>query len=792
LGLGKSVAISDDTIIVAGDHTIAEVFVRTETGWEHQAAIEGSNTAHRQEWVGQDIIVAISNDTIVIGDKGDNSNATGVNGDHNDLSHGSGAAFVFIREEGNWFQQAYLKASNTEVMDPLGSQDHFGYSVAISGDTIVVGSGDDSDAIGVNGDQHNNYALSSGAAYVFERAGTNWRQQAYLKASNTSIFSQFGRFVAISNDLIVVSGTKQTYVFQEKEAWKQVALLQKPSQAFSGNTVYAKRIIYSLNPNDFIETPIEPTQISGFAWLDNNSNGLQDVGEPGLVQAVSGIDRLSFTLYRRLPYSNDIEKEPFKVVSLGKDSRYVFENILSGNYYLCASKDFVDYNLSVTRANAGDDAIDSDFDFSPCTLLTVGKLDSRQNQFDLGFTGESINPIDPANPVAGNQVKGFVWLDNNGDGLQNPGEPGLTQRAQGLGATSIALYPDGSINPVDVVFLDENSRGHYAFTNVVAGNYYICASSDFLGLGLTVTTQDAGDDAIDSDFDSDPCAYNITVSDTQGFDVDLGLVGGPLDPAPNGNLNEITVKTNTLLINHQWRLANNLGDSSDSVAFFSAPSNNGAQRGVVRMKRTDNSTQFKFQEWSNLDSFHTNETINIVSIPQGNWNAGNTQIEVGRSDLNGTGQWKTIHFATTFSTPPAVILSLQTANGGDAVDVHVRNITTGSMQVALYEEERGMSSGHLTETVGYLLVSSDSAAFDLGNADSTHIELPFQTTGVQVNHNWKTIGAGYQVRLEEDQTRDQETFHTNETVHVIKVNDFYLTQIASAVGGNPSVLRSRQ
>ncbi len=309
---------------------------------------------------------------------------------------------------------------------------------------------------------------------------------------------------------------------------------------------------------------------------------------------------------------------------------------------------------------------------------------------------------------------------------------------------------------------------------------------------MTVTTQDAGDDATDSDFDSDPCAYNITVSDTQGFDVDLGLVGGPLNPAPNGDLNEITVKTNTLLINHQWRSAHNLGSSSAPVVFFSAPSNNGPQRGVVRMKRADNSTQFKFQEWSNLDGVHTNEAINIVSFPQGNWSAGNTQIEVGRSDINGTGQWKTIHFATAFTTPPAVILSLQTAIGGDAVDVHVRNITTESMQIALYEEERSMSSGHLTETVGYLLVSSDRAAFDLGNTDSTHIELPFQSTGVNINHNWKTIGADYQVRLEEDQTRDQETFHVNETVHVIKVNDFYLTQIASAVGGDPSVLRSRQ
>ena len=77
-------------------------------------------------------------------------------------------------------QQAYLKASNT------GASDYFGYSVAVSGDTVVVGAiSEASNATGVNGNQSDNSAPDSGAAYVFVRSGTNWSQQAYLKASNT-------------------------------------------------------------------------------------------------------------------------------------------------------------------------------------------------------------------------------------------------------------------------------------------------------------------------------------------------------------------------------------------------------------------------------------------------------------------------------------------------------------------------------------------------------------------------------------------------------------------------------
>src|SRR6266498_2081113 len=76
-------------------------------------------------------------------------------------------------------QQAYLKTSIT------GANDYFGYAVAVSGDTVVVGSPqEDSKARGVNGDESDNSSPGSGAVYVFVRSGTNWIQQAYLKASN--------------------------------------------------------------------------------------------------------------------------------------------------------------------------------------------------------------------------------------------------------------------------------------------------------------------------------------------------------------------------------------------------------------------------------------------------------------------------------------------------------------------------------------------------------------------------------------------------------------------------------
>jgi hypothetical protein len=145
--------------------------------------------------------VAVSGDTVVVGAGGEQSNATGVNGNPSDNSaDGAGAAYVFVRTGGTWTQQAYLKASNTDGFD------FFGTSVAVSGDTVVVGaSGEDSNAAGVNGDQSDNSASLAGAAYVFVRTGGTWSQQAYLKASNSGQGDQFGGAVAVSGDTVVVA-----------------------------------------------------------------------------------------------------------------------------------------------------------------------------------------------------------------------------------------------------------------------------------------------------------------------------------------------------------------------------------------------------------------------------------------------------------------------------------------------------------------------------------------------------------------------------------------------------------
>jgi hypothetical protein len=183
------------------------VFRRSGSSWTQEAYLKASNTGANDRFGAS---VAISGDTIAIGAASEDSAATGVNGSApgqgDNSTFSAGAVYVFRRSGTSWAQEAYVKASNT------GASDVFGCSVALSGDTLVVGaSGEDSAAIGVDGASPgpgDNSKEDSGAAYIFRRAGT-WAQEAYLKASNTGASDGFGENVAIWLDTVVVGASSE-------------------------------------------------------------------------------------------------------------------------------------------------------------------------------------------------------------------------------------------------------------------------------------------------------------------------------------------------------------------------------------------------------------------------------------------------------------------------------------------------------------------------------------------------------------------------------------------------------
>jgi hypothetical protein len=163
---GYSVAISGTTAVVsapgfAKNAGRAYIFARTPTGWKQAAELKGSDTV-AGDYFGDSL--AISGATTFVGADGHAKSA--------------GRAYVFTNVATGWEQVAELKGSDTVAGDG------FGYAVAISGTTVIVGAPD--------------HAKDAGRAYVFTDATAGWKQAAELKGSDTVANNGFGVSVAIS------------------------------------------------------------------------------------------------------------------------------------------------------------------------------------------------------------------------------------------------------------------------------------------------------------------------------------------------------------------------------------------------------------------------------------------------------------------------------------------------------------------------------------------------------------------------------------------------------------------
>ncbi|WP_137920874.1 integrin [Hydrogenophaga sp. 2FB] len=174
------------------------VFRHNGTAWSQQAYVKAS-TIDTPDQFGASVALSANGDTLAVGAINESSNAIGIGGNQGNDPAGTnaGAAYVFVRTAGLWSQQAYVKASNT------GKDDFFGTGVALSADgnrLAVSALAEASNATGLNGNQLDNSATEAGAAYVFARSGVNWRQLAYVKASNTRSNSWFGYAMSLSGD----------------------------------------------------------------------------------------------------------------------------------------------------------------------------------------------------------------------------------------------------------------------------------------------------------------------------------------------------------------------------------------------------------------------------------------------------------------------------------------------------------------------------------------------------------------------------------------------------------------
>ena len=218
---GTSVAIDGDTAVVGADRANSRkgsvyIFTRESTGnWTQQAELEGEVAGDQFGWS-----VAVDGDTVVVG-----AHAYDGEDDEGNTLTNSGAVYVFTKptSSGGWADTIAEPVTLTATTPEEYA--FFGGSVALAGNTLAIGSRL-YDAGG---------RLGAGAAYVFTKSGTTWSQAAKLTASTSLQLAYLGYSLAVDGDTVLVGAYGDDTVFGELGSGSAYVFDKPPGGWTDGN-----------------------------------------------------------------------------------------------------------------------------------------------------------------------------------------------------------------------------------------------------------------------------------------------------------------------------------------------------------------------------------------------------------------------------------------------------------------------------------------------------------------------------------------------------------------------------
>ena len=240
-------------------------------------------------------------------------------------------------------------------------------------------------------------------------------------------------------------------------------------------------------------------------WLDANGNGVQDVGEPGIPGVQVTATWLGFDGV--LGGGDDVT---YTTTTDTINGNYLFSNLPAGKYVVSVNPATLPANFVQTFD------LNGPLDNSATRTLAVNE---NAVDVDFGYRGQA-------------SVGDRVWDDANGNGVQDPGEPGVLNAAVQLRTPG----PDGVLNTADdIVFTTTtNAAGNYLFSGVP-----VYTAADTMRVTVTSVPAEFTTQTYDLDGLGTPNQADFTLAPTQNrVDVDFGYRG-------NGSLaGDVYVDTN--------------------------------------------------------------------------------------------------------------------------------------------------------------------------------------------------------------------------------------------------------
>ncbi|MBV7328001.1 hypothetical protein KFU94_07020 [Chloroflexi bacterium TSY] len=262
----------------------------------------------------------------------------------------------------------------------------------------------------------------------------------------------------------------------------------------------------------------QPVGVGGTVWFDKDADGLYEpkFGEIGISQVVVSLFHGETGLPVMEPASPEIPRQ----TETNQRGDYLFSGLEPGVYFVSFDLDTLPNSMLVTERNVGqNDFVDSDVEpatgqSDPTEMLHELAVDLS---LDMGVYGAI---------TVGNRV----WVDDNYNGIQDPGERGLPNVKATLYSAGTNATVDNPLNPGTPLTTLTREDGLYTFSGLPVGGYFVEFDLDTLPSGFAVTHQNAGgSDGADSDADPISGRTGLT-GKLNGGDVDYSLDMGIWTP----------------------------------------------------------------------------------------------------------------------------------------------------------------------------------------------------------------------------------------------------------------------
>ena len=453
-------AIYEEPTIPASNRGAAYVFTRDGSGaWSEQAKLVADDWAQDDQF---GYSVALDGDTALIGAWYEDS----------DGYNGNGAVYVFTRDGNAWSQQAKLLAPDK------ASGDLFGWSVAVDGDTAVIGAvREDSDGFEDNG-----------AAYIFTRSGGAWSFQAKLLADDKARWDSFGNAVAVSGDTVAIGAPDHStptvpyagvvYVFtREGESWNQAVQLHALDMRYAdsfGFSVDLEGNVAVIGAPD----KASPFSSSGAAYVftrDGSGNWSQ---QAQLLGSDLGTEA---GMFARFGWSVAVDGDAAVVGSIGQDSDGVSNNGAAYVFRLDESGYWTEQARLLASDKAANDGFGWVTDISGATII-VGAPSKAYYAPGGDYTGAAY-----IYSLAASDGPPVVSDVTAGDAVF-PGEVTLTAMvtdAESVVASAEYTLDGGAnwtmMNAADDAFESASEGVTATLSGLSAGTYQVCVRASDVG-----------------------------------------------------------------------------------------------------------------------------------------------------------------------------------------------------------------------------------------------------------------------------------------------------------------------